>query len=690
MFSLGKTRRAGVLIGTLLLLGAVLTGCGHPRALTNGRPVEPLVPGEGTGEEQKVVGRFDIKRADVQIMDLSVTADGLLAAVGSATRTVYLLERGGKLRWERQLDSLPLQTYLEPAGRFLAVGTAGGQFMIFNPDQTIRQEQNFGHPVGLLAFSADGEAALAGLLPEDSNKADKLVVMNKYGRRKWEREFEKLWEARFAGPANNLFLSWQEQGSNYLAVFDVEGQELWRVADRNLPSVSEDGRWLAMASGQQVYLYNSGGEKEWSYDTAGTVRSLTLSDNGFYLSALVCDEATNKQELVVIGLGGERLWSKRLPDESDLLVSQDGGHVVVATWRQYRDDATQITVYNQRGREISTLEVVGKAQHLALQSDTLVLGLEDGGIFFLSIEQTTPVDLVGQGEKQDWRHFYRPVEFKREKDESLLTLFFYDQDAQVLIPVTRRGRANRSELQVSIEELIRGPLQGSYLQRTIPKEAKINVTLRGGTATIDLPATLDEMGGRPFLSGVLQSLLLTVSQFPTIEEIRFTVAGSEKDAFGQDGLPIDQALAPLDFQKPKNGRTIFLPYLSGKRYYLLPVVREFSAMTERALAEAIVQQILREAPGFLPERLALRDILFQGGATIYLDFNEQFSLLVASEPVAAARAALVRDAIALSLAENLPYNHIRFLAGSEQIRVPTGFPALKRTVSRPYYINLEE
>jgi spore germination protein GerM/outer membrane protein assembly factor BamB len=692
MSGINQARQIWTLI-ILVLLGAVLAGCGKPRLLVQGRPVEPLVPGEEKGETQALTGRFAVKSSDIQIMDLSVTADGSLAAVGSASRTVYLLERDGKLRWERQLNSLPLQTYLEPAGRFIAVGTAGGRLLIFNTDQTIRFEQSFGHPVGLLDFSADGEVMLAAVFPEDQTAADKLVVLDRFGRQQWEREFDELFDARFAGPANTLFLNWRERGVNYLGAFTAEGEEHWRVADRYLQAVSEDGRRLVTSSGKQVHLYNNYGEEEWTCATAGTVRRLTFSANGLYLSVLVRDEATNKEELVFLGSSGDRLWSKRLPDDSELLVSQDGRRVIVASWRQYRDDATQIQVYNQRGQEVNTLEVTGRVQRLALQADTLVFGLEDGSIFFLNITQPAPDKAAGileQPEKTSPRTYYQPVGFTREKDESLLMLFFYDQNAQALVPVTRRSRLTQSVLRASIEELIRGPVQGSHLQRTIPKDAEIGITLLEGTAVIDLPVSLDGMGGTTFLSGVLDSLLLTVSQFPTVEEVRFTVGGAQKDTFGLDGLLINEAFLPNRLSWPRNGRTIYLPYRSGERYYLLPVAHEFSEVSERELAEAIVQYVLREAADYFPANTMLRNVSVRDGAVI-LDFSGELGLLVSSGGTeAAARAALVRDAIALSLAENLPYISIKFLAGSEELKVPPDFPAFELNVTKPYYINQEE
>ncbi|MBS4007572.1 MAG: GerMN domain-containing protein, partial [Clostridium sp.] len=76
----------------------------------------------------------------------------------------------------------------------------------------------------------------------------------------------------------------------------------------------------------------------------------------------------------------------------------------------------------------------------------------------------------------------------------------------------------KSVLRASIEELVRGPLQGSYLNRTIPKNVEIQVSQSNGIVQLNLPSSLDELSGSTFLGGILDSLLLTVSQFPTVNK----------------------------------------------------------------------------------------------------------------------------------------------------------------------------
>jgi spore germination protein GerM len=659
MLKTSKRVQISLIICLTLLLA--LSGCGRPAVTLKGTPVEPILPGEDKGEMQALQGRFAVKSADV-LMSLSATSDGTMVAVGSASRTVYLLESDGRLRWERLFNTVPLQTYLEPSGRFMAVGTAGGRVYLFNPDQSVRLEQNLGDPVGLLKMSANGELMLAGLYPE-KGASDKVVILDRYGRRLTEMEVENLLDGTIAGPDNRVILNWEAQGETYLGAFTPEGEKIWEVKDRNLLAVSGNGRWLASSSGQQIFYYANDGEKVWSYNAAGVVRKLVFSENGLFLTALVRDEASLKEELLYLNTDGDRLWSKRLPDESELEVSSDGRRVVIASWRQYRDDATQILIYNQRGTEINTLEVAGRVQKMALRQDTLVLGLEDGSIYFLNIASPSTGNTAALNQNTDHglQSFYHPVDFRREKDETLLTLFFYDLNAQALIPVTRRTKWTQTALRSSIEELVRGPVQGSQLQRTIPKDVEIAVALNEGVAVVDLPAALDEMSGTTFLTGALESLLLTISQFPTVEGIRFIVGGKEKETFGQDGLIISNSFAPRRFNRLEGEQLIFLPYQSGSRYYLLPLSYSFLPLKEKALAEALVLQILSKSQDLFPNDIRLKSLWFDGN-TAFLNFSGEIAQLTQGEDAeAAAIAAVIRDAIVLSITENLNYTSVKFL-----------------------------
>lgn len=679
----------------VLIISLLVSGCGKKQAGSPNQPIEPITPEEELGEAGALLGRFAIKSADVQILDLSVSADGSLAAVGSASRTVYLLEQDGKLRWEKPLKTVPLKTYVDPSGKYVAVGTYGGKLYLLGSDQAVRFELDLGQPVVVLSVSGDGETILAGLQASIPGETERVVLLDKMGRCFWELEVEHLLDAIITGADNHVVINWQEGEDMILGSFTAEGKPIWEKRGRKLFALSGQGRLLASTQGNEVLCYDESGNELWSYTTAGAVSKLLFARDGLFLGVLVRDEATQQEEFLYLDTHGELLWSKRLPDDSHLLVSPDGTRVIVASWRQYRDDATQVWVYNQRGQEVNVLEVAGRVQRMALsdQAATLVLGLEDGSIFFLNIDNSNLVkseplsSIIKEKTLQD---YYRPVDFGRDEGESRLSLFFYDESAQFLIPVTRRIKRTQMLLGASIEELIRGPVQGSYLQRTIPKEAQVSASLNDGNVLIDLNPTLDGMSGTTFLTGILDSLLLTVSQFPTIEQIHFTVGGESKETFGSEGLLINEGFIPRRFGRQVSEHLLFIPYRSGERFYLLPISKETLPLKDKALIEVLVQHVLHEGVLFFPPDTRLEGVRIAGG-TVYLDFNTSFGKLTnKNNAEAAAKAALLRDALALSIVENLPFSTVQFTVGGKPLDPPPEFLPWEMTISRPYYINLED
>ena len=178
----------------------------------------------------------------------------------------------------------------------------------------------------------------------------------------------------------------------------------------------------------------------------------------------------------------------------------------------------------------------------AAKSGTLVIGLYDGNIYFLDVYEKA--ETVNSAKGQKLTDYYQPVIFGRQEGENNVTLFFYDLQAQYLIPVTRTVKGSHSLLRDSIQELIRGPAQGSDLLRTIPKDTEVKVEVDNGIVEVALSEQLNQMSGSTFLTGVLKSLLLTVSSIPSVEQIQFTIAGEARGSFGQEASTLPSRFHP--------------------------------------------------------------------------------------------------------------------------------------------------
>ena len=680
------------MIGIMLLLAftPVFSSCGVQQpAKGDISPIEPVVPGLEIGGVYAVKGRFSVRSGSVQILALSVTSDGTMAVVGTSSRSLYFLGEGGGLIWEKNLTSDFSQAVIDPEGRYLAIGTVGGKLLVVKPNEPqSAKEYYFDAPVGILAVSPDGERILVGLTPEEQTAEDALLLLDRQGNILWQKNFADLLDARTVGDDNRIFVYRRKGGDSIISAYSAEGENLWDLQQHEQMAVDGSGKILVCIQGNEVVRYNQNATMLGSYAIAGTVSRVIMAETGAFYGVLVTDEATRNQDLLYFDADGNKLWSKRLPNSSDVLLSADGLRIVVASWRQYRDDATQIVIYNQWGQQINLLDVAGRAQKMALadRGDTLVLGLEEGSIYYLNIAEEISRQL-NQSEQRGMTQYYTPVSFEIPAGESMFTLFFYDSKAERMIPVTRRIKRPQSVLRASIEELVRGPLQGSYLNRTIPKNVEIQVSQTNGIVQLNLPDSLAEMSGSAFLSGVLDSLLLTVSQFPTVRQIEFTVNGERRADFGQEGLNIGEAFTPMRFGKRPGERLVFLPSRSESRYYLRPESISGVTLHDEALVENLVRYILAESSQLFSLELAAARI---ENEIVYLDFTDSFNKLLANNMAAAARAAMLRDALALTILENVPYANIHFTVNGTPPLQPEYFLPWQLTVSRPYFLNLEE
>ncbi|MBS3898665.1 MAG: GerMN domain-containing protein [Dethiobacter sp.] len=674
----------------LLVLALMLSSCGVQQSATREiSPIEPVVPGLENGGAYAVKGRFSVRSGNVQIQALSVTTDGSLAVVGTSSRSLYLLGEGGSLVWEKNLTSDFSQAVIDPEGRYLAVGTVGGKLLVIKPDQPqAAEEYYFDAPVAILAISLDGERILVGLAPEDQLADDALLLLDRQGNKLWRKNFPELLDAKIVGDDNLIFVNWQEGGESAISAYSALGENLWELQQREQMAVDGSGKMLVSVHGNEVRRYSQTAAALGSYSITGTVNRVIMAEAGAFFGVLATDEATRNQDLLYFDADGNKLWSKRLPNGSDVLLSADGLRIIVASWRQYRDDATQVVIYNQWGQQINLLDVAGRAQKMALadRGDTLVLGLEEGSIYFLNIAEVINRQLNETGQR-GLLQYYTPVSFEIPAGESMFTLFFYDSKTERMIPVTRRIKRPQSVLRASIEELVRGPLQGSHLNRTIPKNVEIQVSQSNGIVQLNLPASLDEMSGSTFLSGILDSLLLTVSQFPTVRQIQFTVNGERRAAFGQEGLNIGEAFTPARFGHRPGERLVFLPSRSESRYYLRPESVSGVALQGEALIENLVRYVLTQSSQLYSLNLAAVRI---ENEIVYLDFTDSFHNLLADNMAAAARAALLRDALALTILENAPYANIHLTVNGKTPVQPEHFLPWESTVSRPYFLNLEE
>ncbi|MCS6940126.1 MAG: GerMN domain-containing protein [Roseiflexus sp.] len=209
-----------------------------------------------------------------------------------------------------------------------------------------------------------------------------------------------------------------------------------------------------------------------------------------------------------------------------------------------------------------------------------------------------------------------------------LWLYFGDATGTLFVPVQRLVPVeDRKVATAAINALIEGPRNG--LERLIDPQARLlSITINNGLATVnfDRPPHLD---GDP---RGLQSIVLTLTHFETINRVQFQVNGKNIgiNGSGPIGRPVVNPLNP-DNLPVDYAVTEFLPtyYLANDGYHTIRIIR--MVPKTRQVAEGTVRALI-EGPGIyeyavqrtIPPGTELRAISINQGV-VRVDFNARFA-----------------------------------------------------------------
>ncbi|MDO9574692.1 MAG: GerMN domain-containing protein [Candidatus Contubernalis sp.] len=673
----------------LFLICFIVAGCAFAptKKDAEGRPVEPLYAGEKADMEKVLEGRFSVlSHHNVNINDVNITSDGRRVLVSLRERTI-LLDGEGKLLWENNFDQNQVSTVFSCCGAVMASGDETGRVSIFIDNQ-LEGGKNVDMPVTKLDISDDGSRIMVMAKGSQGEEGKMVTLMDQQGNTLWEEEIPGLVSAEIESRGQKCLAQAVQEGTHKLLLYDGQGEQLWEKEGFQIAQLSHDGRYVTAMEGKGIYLFSSDGEMLWHRDLDLPVTEIKLSQNNRYILAYN-HFGGGSDNLFYLDIEGKLLWKQKIRDDSVVALSADGQRIVVTSWRHYSEYLTLVSVYDVRGRLRREIEAGSRAVKTALSDDGgfLVLGCDDGNIYVLNLNRETVGEYVAN-EKEVV--YYTPADRRKSLEENgtRINLFFYDENALVFIPVTRDVKqANNNLLRTALEELIKGPKVRSYLMRTLPKGIDIGIDIEGGTVLVDLPQELEQITGSTRSMGIIQSILHTAFQFPTVENIKFLVEGKEKDFFGDPEVYIGEEFSSLIVKKELP--LLYIPYRSGFRYYLVPweIQPSFDNINP---AYFLSQKFFQEAGSFIPCNVEIIDAQVNGDM-ITLDLSRDFLTLFENpeDPEFKARAQVVIDGLIISLTSNMKQNKVQFLVEGETI-TPRGFGYLVEPQEKPSYINPEE
>ncbi len=156
------------------------------------------------------------------------------------------------------------------------------------------------------------------------------------------------------------------------------------------------------------------------------------------------------------------------------------------------------------------------------------LGLQEG-----DSDEVTPVSSIAIGED----------EAKKLTDKVPVHLYFANEDNTKLkleiryIPVSEAKKSVNNLAGKIVEELIKGPSEGSALKSTIPKEAKlaspVKINAESSTATVDFNKEFisKHPGGKDAERITIYSIVNSLTELKEIEKVKFTIDGKAQKEF---------------------------------------------------------------------------------------------------------------------------------------------------------------
>lgn len=651
-----------------------LAACGPVPGSTNDIPIEPIVADqEGINSDAVLKGRFSILNPEMNIYALDVSSSGGDILFSSDAGSVNMLDDHGRLRWEVFLDGLPTSALLTSDGNFAAVGTDKGEILLLDNQGHILWREALEGSIETMSVSPGGEYLAVSLKKEKNNI---LYLYDRFGNLVWERKTAPLLKVNLFGSGELFYLEEGEKNNTLLAL-DYKGEELWTLPLTQV-FFSSCGNFMVAGVGEQIHYYSLEEKNEpsvlWSVSPGAEITWFGLTENGDNVIAYSAS-SFGSNNLFAYDKSGTLLWKKKIPAGALLQISRFGRRIVASSWQEYSEDLSKVLVLDAGGDTLQEIEMTSRINKMAFSDDGSILALAggDGNIFVLDI--STPV-AEKNGENVQEKIFYNQVAMGNPPKEQYLTLYFYDEQALHLIPINRLIKPATNIMQTAVDELIKGPCRLSGLSRTIPKDTAIEATSAEGTVTIDLPEELNRPSALTQKTGVIDSLLLTISQFSSVKEVKFLTGGEEARTY-------------LPRRLDKDSMLFFVPYRVGERYYLLP--REAVKLRDEInTPDALVNTVLDEFRAFYPELPQVKRVYLKSEAIILdWDISIKDMFFAGAGPEHKELVSLLVDSLLLTLASNLEPNCLLFFVDGLPWTLPEEYAFLNLTLEHPFYINPE-
>ena len=120
-----------------------------------------------------------------------------------------------------------------------------------------------------------------------------------------------------------------------------------------------------------------------------------------------------------------------------------------------------------------------------------------------------------------------------------------------LVAVRRSHAPTQLVATASMKALLDGPTadeRSAGLTSAVPPGTRLlGIGIRGGLATVDLTSEYQSGGGALSMQTRLGQVVYTLTQFPTVQKVRFRLDGSPVNVFSSEGIVLDHPVGRSDY-----------------------------------------------------------------------------------------------------------------------------------------------
>jgi germination protein M len=155
---------------------------------------------------------------------------------------------------------------------------------------------------------------------------------------------------------------------------------------------------------------------------------------------------------------------------------------------------------------------------------------------------------------------------------TLLSLEVWFTRGDGLVAVRRTHQPTPRVATAAIDALLAGPTaaeRASGVASAVPGGTRLlGITIRGGVATVDLTSEYQSGGGSLSMQTRLGQVVYTLTQFPTVQKVRFRLDGTPVNVFSSEGIVLDHPVGRSDYanllpaievSKPADGARVTSP-----------------------------------------------------------------------------------------------------------------------------------